>query len=126
VIEPKITVGARINQPSTQNEQRGQTLDEIMNDTSANLEKYSNAIDIRVIEDKKWNLGGFIARSITLQYTDSQTKIEWYFADTNVIDGAGIVYFIELESSPKNALQLKSTYNAVVNSLNFECARNKH
>ncbi len=124
-VVPKISVGARTNQPSVQDEQRVQTLDEIVNDTVPDLERYENAVDVRVIREDRKTLHGLPARSIAVRYTDSRTKEELYILTTNVVDNAGIVYFIELKCSPKNASELTSTYKIVVNSLSFGCGRKK-
>lgn len=118
---PQITVGARINQPSEQNDERPQTLKEDVDSIIPALREYDAAENVQIIKEIDTTIQMVPARSIALQYRNSRTGEDWSIKHTELIDRKEIVYFIELTCDPKDAEALSVICEGVVKSLRIHC-----
>ncbi|HWZ55756.1 MAG TPA: hypothetical protein VNZ63_06770 [Verrucomicrobiae bacterium] len=119
-LPPRISVGARVDQPS-QTGNGPQTLDENIQSSIDSLREYGSALDIQVLKKDAITIQRLPARAITLKYRDSHSEDEWFVKDVNLIDHQNTVYFAELKCHPKDAIALESIFDALVQSLRLQC-----
>ena len=122
---PQMTIGARVNQPSEQNEQRPQTLKENIDSIIQSLQQYGAAENLQIIKETDATVQGVPARSITLRYRDASSGDDWVVKDLNFIDRGNVVYFVELRFHPRDLDALTSIWEAVVQSLRIHCGGTK-
>jgi hypothetical protein len=120
-LRPEIRVGAHVSQPSKEDEQRPQTLDENFEAGLEALREYGGAREITVVSKQKLVLYGLPALKSTLRYKDSKSGAEWFDKDVDILDRDYTVYFIELKCHPKDADTLDQVFEKMLNSLKLHC-----
>ena len=121
-LPPRISVGAYVDQPS-ESGNGAQTLDENIQSSIESLRKHGSAIDVLILKTKEIILQNLPARSLTLEYRDAKSGQQWFKEEIDLMNEKKIVYFLELECSPKDAAPLQAVFDSLIHSFRLKCDR---
>ena len=119
---PEIIVGGRVNQPSEQDESRGQTLEEIFASELAAIKEYGSFSEIKVIE-KRWSgLAGYPALVSDFEYM--KDKQHWHEHQVFILTRSEAVFSISSTYHPNQTQQFMPVFQNIVRSFRIRCNPN--
>lgn len=116
---PEITVGGRVNQPSEQDESRGETLEEMFESGLAAIKEYGKASAIEVTE-KRWStLAGYRALVSDIEYTNDNQR--WHEHQILILTRSEAVFEISATFYPSQTQQFMPIFHKIVRSFRIRC-----
>jgi hypothetical protein len=116
---PKITVGGRVNQPSEQNDTRGETLEEVFDSDLAAIQGWEKARAVKVVE-KHWSkLVGYTAIVSDIEYTIDDQRLHEH--QILILTASEAVFEITSTCHPGQMQQFTPVFQGIVRSFRIRC-----
>lgn len=120
---PRIVVGARVNQPSENDETRSRTLQEDSEFGINSLREYGGADEVRILDRQSTKVQGYPALLTSVRYKKGALKEVWQSFDLTILTQDGTIFFIELECHPDDLLKLRPTFEHLQKSFKLRCRK---